>query len=214
MSLVWEPDEQDLAFTKIYGPWEPFTPVQLKAVMEEFSAPWWVVGGHAIEAFTGIARFHEDIDLVIFSHDFPHLRTQLDDRFHLWSNHGGTFRFIDDRFPDPLDPLSQIWIREHALAPWVIDCPLNPSVDGKWQSKRDQTHVAELEEVTWMADDGVRYLNPEIVLHYKALQARKKDEIDLANTWPLLSTARQNWLRSAIRKTYPEHVWNERLADA
>jgi hypothetical protein len=214
MTLAWEPDEEDLAFTRIYGPWAPVSPHELKDLMEGFPAEWWVVGGHAIEAFTGVPRFHEDIDLVIFSHDFPHLRSQLSDRFHLWSNYGGTFRFIDDLHPEPLDPLSQIWVREHAQAPWIIDCPLNPSVDGKWQSKRDESHVAELDEVTWVAGDGVRYLNPEIVLHYKARQARVKDGLDLSNAWPLLSPEQRDWLRGAIRKTYPDHAWNEHLADA
>ena len=35
---------------------------------------WWVVGGWAIEAFTGVARRHEDIDLVIWARDLPLLR--------------------------------------------------------------------------------------------------------------------------------------------
>ena len=29
-------------------------------------------------------------------------------------------------------------------------------------------HVAPLDEVTWVAADGIRYLNPEIALLYKA----------------------------------------------
>jgi hypothetical protein len=150
--------------------------------------------------------------MVIFSDDFADLRSQLSERYHLWSNHGGTFRFIEERHPEPLDPLSQIWVREHAQAPWVVDCPLNPSADGRWQSKRDDTHVADLEEVTWVADDGVRYLNPEVVLHFKALQARVKDGIDFDNTWPLLTAQKRAWLREAIHRTYgADHVWNDRL---
>jgi hypothetical protein len=212
--LGWEPDEEDLAFTRIYGSWEVLSPAQVQQLMAGFPAPWWIVGGHAIEAFTGVQRGHEDLDLVIFSHDFPHLRAQLGDRFHLWSNTGGTFRFIDDRHPEPQDPLSQIWVREHALAPWIIDCPLNPSVDGRWQSKRDPELVADLDEVTWVADDGIRYLNPEIVLHYKATQRRAKDEIDLANTWPRLGGAQRRWLRDAVARLDPGHPWTDRLADA
>jgi len=212
--LTWEPDDEDLEFMRVYGPWQPLTPVQVKELMDGFPAPWWLVGGTAIEAFTGVRRFHEDVDLVIFYDDVQRLRVHIGDRYHLWSNDGGTFRLIEDRHPEPLAPLSQIWFREHAQAPWVIDCPLNPSVDGRWQSKRDPEHVADLADVTWVAQDGVRYQNPEIVLHYKAAAARVKDEIDLASTWPLLGDPQKDWLRGALRKTYPDHPWNARLADA
>lgn len=214
MTLAWEPDEEDGEFLRIYGPWEPLTPAQVQELMTGFPAPWWIVGGHAIEAFTGVPRFHEDIDLVVFSDDFAHLRDQLGGRYHLWSNHGGTFRFIDDRFPEPLDPLSQIWVREHAMAPWLIDIPMNPSVDGRWQSKRDPDLVADLDEVTWVAETGVRYLNPEVVLHYKATQRRAKDEIDLGNVLPRLAPEKRTWLLDAVTRIDGEHPWRDRIADA
>jgi hypothetical protein len=42
------------------------------------------------EAFTGVPRFHEDIDLVVYTEHVPQLREQLGGVFHLWSNDGGT----------------------------------------------------------------------------------------------------------------------------
>jgi len=212
MNLDGTPDEEDVEFYDLYGPWDAIEPAGLQALMEGFGRPWWVVGGHAIEAFTGLVRPHEDIDLVIFGRDVSRLREQLGTRYHLWSNHGGVLRPLNDRFPEPLDPLSQIWVREHALAPWIIDCPLNPDVDGRWQSKRDGSHVAELDAVTWVDGRGIRFLNPEIVLFFKAAQKRPKDEHDLGLAWPLLSRGRQTWLRDAVRRWDPEHPWNERLA--
>jgi hypothetical protein len=204
---VWEPDEEDRAFTDVYGDWDPLTPAELREYMEGFPAPWWVVGGHAVEAFTGARRVHEDIDLVIFSDDVPALRAQFAGVFHLWSNYGGTFRVIDDDHPEPLDPLSQVWMRVDARSPWRVDCPLNPSKDGRWVSKRDETFVADLDEVTWVAADGVRYLNPEVVLHFKAAHARAKDVIDRDKVLPLLSDERRTWLADAVRRTYPDHAW-------
>ena len=41
-------------------------------------------------------------------------------------------------------------------------------MDGLWQNKRLPDHVAPLDEVTWVTDEGVRVLNPEIVLLFKA----------------------------------------------
>ena len=51
-----------------------------------------------------------------------------------------------------------VWIRRSAVDPWVIDLPITPDRDGLWTSKRDPDHVAPLGEVTWVADDGIRYL--------------------------------------------------------
>lgn len=209
--LAWTPDAEDLAFLDVYGDWDPVTPVELRDLMDGFPEPWWVVGGHAVEAFTGVPRFHEDIDLVVFSDAVPALREQFRGVFHLWSNHGGTFRIIDDDHPEPLHPLAQVWMRENARSPWRVDCPVNPSRDGRWQSKRDDSLVFDLDEVTWVAADGVRYLNPEVALHYKAKQVRPKDDVDLRTVLPLLSDERRAWLREAVRRTYPDHVWQPLL---
>ena len=178
MNLDGTPDAEDLEFYDRYGPWDSLDPDELKSVMEGYPKPWWVVGGHAIEAFTGVPRPHEDVDLVVFGRDTPDLRAHF----------------------------------ENALAPWIIDCPLNPDVDGQWQSKRDESHVADLEDVTWVDDRGIRFLNPEIVLLFKAAQNRAKDEHDLEQAWPLLSDEKQGWLREALHKYDSEHPWNERLA--
>lgn len=211
--LAWTPEPEDVAFLDVYGDWDPPTPVELAELMGGFPEPWWVVGGHAIEAFTGVARFHEDIDLVVFADALPALREQFRGVFHLWSNHGGTFRVIDDEHPEPLDPLAQVWMRRDARSPWRIDCPVNPSVGGRWVSKRDEDLVLDLDDATWVAEDGVRYLRPELVLHFKAKHVRRKDEVDLANTLPLLSTERQAWLHGAVRRTYgPDHPWLTTIA--
>lgn len=210
----WQPTEEDRAFLDVYGDWDPLTPAELAVLMEGFQPPWWVVGGHAIEAFTGVARVHEDLDLVVFGEHLPQLRAQLGGRFHLWSNHGGTFRVIDDRQPEPLHPLSQVWMRENARSPWRVDCILNGSVDGRWQSRHDETLVADLDQVTWVHSDGVRYLSPEVTLLFKAKQARPKDRFDLDHAWPLMSRAQRAWLRDAVAARYPGHAWTARLGEA
>ena len=213
VSSAWGPDEEDIAFYDLYGDWDALTPAELAELMAGFPEPWWIVGGHAIEAFTGVRRFHEDLDLVVFPDAVPALRAQLGSTFHLWSNHGGTLRVLDDEHPEPLDPLSQIWMRENARSPWRVDCIPNPERDGRWVSRHDDTLEADLEDVTWVAADGIRYLSPEVALLFKARQMRPKDQIDFGNAWPLMSTGRRTWLREAVHRTYgPDHGWAERLA--
>jgi hypothetical protein len=210
-ALRGEPCDEDQEFFDIYGDWDPLTPVALAGLMVSFPAPWWIVGGYALEAFTRVPRRHDDIDMAIHADSVPALRAQLGRTFHLWSNHGGTFRILSDEHPEPLHPLSQIWMRSNARSPWQVDCILNPSVDGRWQSRHDSGFIADLTDVTWVAPDGIRYLNPEVVLLFKAKQHRPKDAVDLETTWQLLTPEQQGWLREAVARRYPDHPWHPRL---
>lgn len=209
---LWDPAEAQY-WERLYGPWRSLTPGEVADLMEGFRAPWWLVGGHAIEAFTGVPRRHEDADLGLFGRDIPELRRHFAGRYHLWSVDSGTLRPLTDQHPEPFDDRSQVWIREHAGAPWLVDGVLTPDSDGRWVSKRDPGHVADLDEVTWVHSDGVRYLDPEIVLLFKASGDRRKDRRDLEVAWPLLGERRRRWLRETVARLYPDHPWNEVLAD-
>ena len=211
LDLTPEEVAEDQEFLRRYGAWAALDPAGVAALLAGFERPWWIVGGWAIEAFTGFRREHEDVDLSILACDVPALRALVGERWHLWNIHNGALRPLDDRFPEVQHVESQIWVREHAAAPWVIDLPLTPDRDGLWTNKRWPEHVAPVDEVTWTAADRIRYLNPEIVLHYKARLARPKDDRDLDRTWPLLDRAQRSWLLDALRATEPGHPWLGRL---
>jgi hypothetical protein len=200
---------EERAFHHVYGPWAALDLDGARAFFAGFDRPWWLVGGWAIEAFTGSLREHEDIDVSMLACDVPALRDFVGDRWHLWSNNGGTFRPLTDARPDLPAPDCQIWVRRNAASPWVMDMPLSPDVDGLWQSKRMPEHVAPLEEVTWLTDDGVRVANPEIVLLHKAAPDRRKDRRDLDRAWPLLSEEQRAWLLESIALIHPGHAWLE-----
>lgn len=206
------PEDDGGAFFARYGTWDPLPPAELAGLLDGFDRPWWLVGGHALEAFTGVPRRHEDIDLAVFVSDVPALCDILGRHFHLWSNHGGTFRPLDEEHPEPLDPLAQIWMRVDAFSPWRVDCIPSAGDESRWVSRRDPAVTAPLDEVTWVADDGIRHLAPELVLWFKAKHARPKDEADLAATWPLLDGARRDRFRALVGRTHPGHPWLERRA--
>lgn len=205
-------DEEERAFRRLYGDWQPMDLAALRAFLHGYERPWWIVGGHAIEAFTGTPRRHEDIDVVIFRRDLGFFREHAGDRFHLWSVGAGMLRPLNEDYPDPHPDAGQVWLREHALAPWVMDGILNDDHDGRWVSRRDPGHVADLEEVTFVRD-GIRYLNPEIVLQHKARLDRPKDRADLGAAWPLLGADKRSWLRDAVRRERPDHPWLEMLSE-
>ena len=199
------------AFGRLYGEWQALDPEGLAAFMATYDGEWWVVGGWAIDAVTGQARRHEDIDAVIWLRDLPTFRAMVGDRHHIWSAGAGALRPVNDDFPGPHEGSGQVWLRDHAQAPWFLDCLLAEDRDGLWVSRRDPDHVVPLADVTWVADDGIRYMRPEVVLHHKARLDRPKDGADLAVAWPLLRTAEQDWLREAVRKERADHPWLERM---
>jgi hypothetical protein len=204
------PDEkaEDDYWDRWYGHWAPLDPAGAQELFAGFTRPWWVVGGWAIEAFTGSAREHEDIDVSIRACDVPALREHVGDRWQLWNIADGALRPLIGRWPDVQAPDSQVWVRRDARSPWVMDLPLTPDRDGLWTNKRlPDDDPRPLDEVTWVADDGIRHLNPEIVLLYKARLARSKDRRDLERTWPLLDGNQRSWLRDAVRRMEPDHAW-------
>jgi hypothetical protein len=89
----------------------------------------------------------------------------------------------------------------------VLDVPFTPDTDGRWTNKRNRSHTEDLEDVTWVAADGLRYAKPEVTLMFKAAQTREKDVRDAQVVLPLLDAAARGWLRRAVARFAPEHPW-------
>jgi hypothetical protein len=198
------------AFDRWYGGWEPLNPISTAAFMDGFDRPWWIIGGWSIEAFTGVSRPHEDMDISILSSDAEALRLFVGDRWTMWNVDDGWFRPFDDRFPT-IRPDSQVWVRRDARSPWVLDIPLTPDTDGRWTNKRNLAHTEELDDVTWVAPDGLRYARPEVGLMFKAAQVRDKDRADAEVAIPLLDDRARRWLRDAVARMDPQHPWVDAL---
>jgi hypothetical protein len=204
-------DPEDLAFYRLYGPWKTSTPADAQHVLAGYDGEWWIAGGWSIEAFTGVRREHEDLDVSLWRRDVEKLRLHLKGSYDLWSNAGGQLRPLTDERPDQPEDADQIWLRKHALSPWEFDVVINPDRDGRWVFRRDPALDYALEDITWTAPDGIRYLNPEIALAYKAKQQRPKDEHDLTAALPLLSDAQRTWLADMIDHLHPDHPWPARI---
>jgi hypothetical protein len=207
--LARTPEEQaeEKAFLDLYGDWAPMEPVDFAREMDGFDRPWWVVGGWAIEAATGYRREHEDTDVSILACDVARFVEFIKDRWHVWNNVGGVLHPLGGLWGTVDDPASQLWLRANATSPWIVDIPLTPNAGGRWTNKLLPDQVAELDTVTWVADDGIRYLLPEIVLVFKARLRRPKDEPDFEATLPLLDDQRCAWLKDALETLVPEHSW-------
>lgn len=146
--------------------------------MDGFDRPWWIIGGWGQEVFNSAVRHHEDMDISILSSDADAFRHLLGDRCTPWKVDESWFLPFDARFTD-VRPASQVWVRRDAHSPWVLDVPFTPDTDGRWTNKRHLAHTEDLEVVTWISPDGLRYARPEVILLFKAARAREKDRPDL-----------------------------------
>lgn len=206
-----EHEAEEREFFRLYGPWERHTPATAAGLLAGFAAPWWISGGWAIEAFTGAVRDHDDVDVTIFRRDVGALRALLGGRFDLWAVGSGQLVPIRERRPIPPPWMGQIWFREHALAPWQLDVLINAGTHRRWVFKRDHAVTRPFDEATWVAEDGLRYLRPELVLAHKVKLRRPKDDRDLAAALPLLGGGPRSWLASYVAQAEPDHPWLERL---
>ncbi|GGN08055.1 hypothetical protein GCM10009721_39730 [Terrabacter tumescens] len=206
-SLMSSPKEQreEDEFQALYGRGAPLTPAEVADVLAGFDRPWWVVGGWAIEAATGYLREHEDTDISLLACDLPALVAHLAGDWHVWNNVGGVLHPLGGQWQSVDDPGSQLWVRKDACSAWVLDIPLTPDREGRWSNKRNPEHAADLDDVTFIAADGIRYLNPEIVMSYKAALNRPKDTSDLTATLTVLPPSRRAWLRAAVAHQDPQH---------
>lgn len=186
-----------------YGPWAPLSVAEVGAEWADLGIPWWVCGGLAIDAFTGQGRDHGDLDIGIFARDLPVLAPHLAQRWHLWSACRGALRPLNADWPEPQHPLGNIWLRRDATSPWALDILPSPDAAGEWADKRDLAEHAPLDQVTWRDAEGIRYLNPERVLLFKAASPRPKDDRDLRVTVHKLGPDQRTWLRRQIAARYP-----------
>lgn len=207
-------DPEDIALQRAYGPWQQLDDRDAQALLAGagFDRVWWVCGGYAIEAFTGVARGHHDIDIGFFRCDLPRLRETVGDAYDLWSVGSRMLRLIDDHEPDLHEHSAQVWIRRHAYAPWLLDMLATVDLDGHWVHPRDSSQAVPLDEVTWVDASGIRHLDPDIVLAIKARARRATDEADFQACRNLLDERRRARLTAFLKAHHPDHPWLAELA--
>ncbi|GAB2511866.1 nucleotidyltransferase domain-containing protein [Paramicrobacterium agarici] len=207
------PEMSDAEFTRLYGEWAARTPADAGVFFAEYSGAWWVAGGWSIEAYTGVPRPHEDMDIGVLGAEFAELRRHLRGRLDAWTPTYGTLTPLlpDDRPDAAADDVlpegcAQLWTRADAASRWEFDILLSPGDAQTWVYKRDPVVRMPMSDALWERD-GVHYLRPEIQLLYKAKGDRAKDRDDLAAVMPRLRDERRSWLVDALARTAPQHPW-------
>lgn len=203
-------DDHD-EIVRLYGPWHHRTPADAAQLLADYPGHWWIAGGWAIEAFTGSARSHGDLDISVPRADVPLLRRHLAGRLDVWAAESGTLRPLLGDLEEVL-PMTcgNLWLRPSGAEPWEYDVILTPVTGGTWTYKRDDRISGPLEQTLWCGD-GLAYLRPEVQLLHKAPGLRAKDQQDFDASLPLLEPTARTWLRDALDLAHPGHPWSARL---
>jgi hypothetical protein len=206
VELLPAPTAEDVDFLRWYGPWAPLTPAEVAAVFADLDVRWWIVGGWAIEAFTGVPREHEDIDVGFLRADLPKVIAHLSPELCIWTNLSGMIRPL--RKPEDLiEGSRQLWVRRDGVSPWLMDLAMTPHDGDTWIAPRDERIRRPLRDATFRAADGIHYLRPELALFMKAMLARPKDDRDLGVVLRTLEPDPRAWLRETIELVHPGNRW-------
>jgi len=190
--------------------WLPLSPREAAKLLADLPAPWWIVGGWAIDLFLGRqTRPHADTDTALLRGTEPVLREVLP-TWDIQIAHDGQFIPWDGT---PLEqPYHQFWARPDADGPWAVEFMLEEHVDDMWVYRRDPTVTLPITRLGRTTADGVPYICPEVALLYKARgKGIERNTADFESALSALSAEERRWLRDALILAHPGPAWIERL---
>ncbi|CAH0195315.1 nucleotidyltransferase domain-containing protein [Microbacterium foliorum] len=195
---------------RLYGPWRRRTIDDVVELFRGYPGRWWIAGGWAIEAFTGVSRTHGDIDPSVPRSDAHMLRSHLRGRLDVWAaNHGDLLTLAAPARPIP-NTCSNLWLRADGASPWEYDVILMDTTPTEWTYRRHPRITLPFEKILW-TKEGVDYLRPEIQLLHKAPGLRPQDQLDFDTARSSMSGEASAWLRSALETAHPGHPWIDEL---
>jgi hypothetical protein len=186
--------------------WEPWRPDEAARRLAPVRAAWAVAAGWAIDLFLGRERReHEDLEIAVPASSFPEVAAALCELELFVVGPGIVEPF--EAAGGLVETHHQTWGLERAANRWRIDVFREPSDGDIWICRRDERLRLPYGEVVERTAGGIPYVRPEIVLLFKAKDARPKDEADLAAVLPRLDLARRAQLHAWIELVHPGHFW-------
>jgi hypothetical protein len=182
-----------------WGPetWDTWDPSMIAQRLQGVPARWFVVGGWALDLFRGrTTREHDDLEIAVPMWDFDLIRARLSsyeffvagaEGFWPVESAGGAFF-----------QYQQIMVRDPQTQLWCVDVMRIPDDRHHWIFSSDRSIYRPFAEAIAETAEGVPYLRPELVLLYKGLQMRPKDQADFEATVHLLCNQARGWLHDAL----------------
>ncbi|MDF2038379.1 hypothetical protein P2R12_15570 [Cytobacillus oceanisediminis] len=174
------------------------------SLMRRFNKTWFIAGGWAIDLFIGKeTREHKDIEFAVFRKDQLYLKSYLiewefqkviNGELYTWGN-----EFLEL-------PVHEIHASNKIIGD-EIEILLNETKGDYWTFRRDLRISYPINSVWSYSEAGIPFLNPEIVLLYKAKNTREKDHQDFMEIKDYLDYEQKQWLCYALEMHQPTHKW-------
>jgi hypothetical protein len=191
--------------------WDAWRPEETAARLAGIDVPWYVAAGWAIDLFLGHQRReHEDLELGVPAAQFGEVAAALGELdFHAVTR--GRAEPLTEA-GELMETTHQTWGLDRSANVWRVDLFREPSIGGEWLCRRDEAIRLPYAELIEHTAGGIPYARPEVVLLFKAKDARPKNESDLAAVLPHLSSERRRLLAEWISLVHPGHFWLPDLA--
>lgn len=180
-------------------------------ILDGFLAPWLIAGGWALDLHLGkVTREHQDIDIAVFRKDQQKLKKSLKgwEFFKITQPDLKREKWQDNEWLElPVHEIHAIRSEDNFRLEFV----LNEADDTDWIFRRDPRITLPLDMLGLVSKEGLPYLNPIVVLLYKAKNPKPVDEQDFQNVLPTLSLNQKHWLRKALNICRPGHPWQRFL---
>lgn len=176
--------------------------------LSKFNGQWGIAGGWAIDLFIGQkTRCHSDIEVAILRADQLELKHALPDWTFAKAVKGELVSWDEEWLQLPVHEIHSV----HKLNDERVEFLLNETSGGAWIFRRDSSITFSACSLFLNPNEGIPYLNPAIVLLYKAKNSRAKDHADFYAVHDLLKTEDKEWLRNALQVHVPSHKWIHEL---
>lgn len=185
--------------------WEPWSPTEVAARLQDVDAPWAFAAGWALDLFRGTStRDHDDIEICVPADKFGLIRDALAPYEFEIVGDGRRWPVSDQR---AMAAMHQTWLRDPDTGVYRLDVFREPHDRDTWICRRDRTLRRPYGEIVRRTRDGLPYLAPEVVLLFKAKADRLKDVQDLESVLPLLDSTSVRWLAESLSRVHPDHRW-------
>jgi hypothetical protein len=184
--------------------WQAWHPREVAERLRDVEWPWGIAGGWALDEFLGReTRPHDDLEIAIPARRFRACQDRFDEcEFHVIAD---GLRWPPDQ--PALDRTYQTWLFDPGPSVYRLDVFREPHDGDTWICRRAPDIRLPYAQVFETAAAGIPFLRPEIVLLFKAKQARPKDVDDLVVTLPAMDSERRRWLLDALEQVHPGHAW-------
>lgn len=193
---------------------------RLREVMASYPGDWALCGGWAVDAALGKeTREHSDVDFIVFRDDIERVRTH----FASWELVAHPRADGDDNgkwhgealvHPAHIHAPAEFAQEEdgsvYSLDDFTLDIQVCERRNSDWILTRDPNIAFPLDAATVESMWGLPTVVPEVLLFYKAIDRRRRDQRDFEALLPLLTEDQRAWLNEAIGKL--RHPWLDLLA--